>query len=200
VIIQVRGTSGSGKSTLVRRVMESIGEWNPVYVEGRKKPQWYISDEFPWLTVLGHYESPCGGCDTIGSSRAVHDLIRSLPDSVEVILCEGLLLSEDVKWSSTFGDRLVAYFLSTPTETCLSQIKARRLSVGNEKELNPNNTINRVGVIDRARRKLLDLGLMCPRGSFDQVHGYVLKRLRLHAERRKGNGPGTKLDLRPVAR
>jgi gluconate kinase len=181
MIIQIRGTSGSGKSTAMRQVMSSIGSWEKEYVAKRKQPLYYRSTYVgKSVIVLGHYESPCGGCDTIGSAKAVYELLQTI--QADVILCEGLLLSEDVKWSSQLKD-LVVMFLTTTPETCIEQIKQRRASVGNEKELNTSNTLNRVPVIERARRKLVELGIDCVRTSGKQCPGIVLNRMRLHAHK-----------------
>lgn len=173
MIIQIRGTSGSGKTTVFKQVMNRIGLWVPHHVEGRKQPLYYSHQN---LLVLGHYESPCGGCDTIGSSGKIFELIQQLRKDYKEpdILCEGLLLSEDVKWSSQLvGLRVI--FLTTPLERCLSQIKQRRLEVGNEKELNPKNTTNRMRVIERAHSKLTEAGIITRRASSDQAVGIILK-------------------------
>lgn len=178
MIIQIRGTSGSGKSTVMKRVMERLGPAEAQYIVGRKKPQTYKYNGL--IYVLGHYESACGGCDTIGSARAVYELIETLrhgPDRARHILCEGLLLSEDVKWSSQLPDLRVIY-LTTPLETCLAQIKQRRAAVGNEKELNPKNTTNRLAVIERSRVKLKELGVVCVRNSSDQAVDTILRWLK----------------------
>lgn len=76
VIIQVRGTSGSGKTTAVRKVMAELGEWEPGFVEGRKRPLFYKRER---VAVLGHYEVPCGGGDTIGSVPEIFAAIKKLP-------------------------------------------------------------------------------------------------------------------------
>lgn len=175
MIIQIRGTSGSGKSTVMRKVMEGVSsfteeEWHPEYSEGRKKPLYY---RMGGLVVLGHYESACGGCDTIGSAPQVFDLINSLNDGFQTILCEGLLLSEDTKWSSQMKNLRVV-FLATPLDVCLRQIEGRRAEAGNEKPLNPANTANRVDVIERARVKLNALGVYCRRASASQAPGLIL--------------------------
>lgn len=177
MIIQVRGTSGSGKSTVMKKVMEYLGEWEKVYRDGRKKPLYYRSDAG---VILGHYESPCGGCDTIGSARAVYDLTQEIlrENPNQSILQEGLLLSEDVKWTSQLPGVKVA-FLDTPLERCLSQIQSRRQAVGNDKPLNPSNTQNRVGVIERARIKLSDLGVECRKCSPEHTPRIILNWLRL---------------------
>lgn len=180
MIIQLRGTSGSGKSTAMRKVMGLMGDWQAVTVPGRKRPLYYYScSDWPDTVVLGHYESACGGCDTIGSARAVWELtskLRAERPGVH-LLQEGLLLSEDVKWTSNMPGVSVL-FLITPVEQCLEQIKKRREEAGNEKPLNPGNTTNRVAVIERARVKLLDAGVDCRRCSADQAPGLVLHLLR----------------------
>jgi len=170
VIIQVRGTSGSGKSTVMRKVKDRLAGWESHYVEGRKKPLWYRRGN---LYVLGHYESPCGGCDTIGSARQVYEVIQGLPLDA-TILCEGLLLSEDVKWSSQL-DGLRALFLVTPVDICLERIEARRRAAGNDKPLNPANTVNRVATIKRARVRLRDVGVKTRRVSCSQALRLILR-------------------------
>lgn len=196
MIIQIRGTSGSGKSTVMRKVMDSIGDWNREMTEGRKKPLYYLSySEWPLTAVLGHYESACGGCDTIGSAAAVYSLIESVQEfrNPVHVLCEGLLLSEDVKWTSQMKD-VRCVFLTTPLETCLKQIESRRTEAGNDKPLNPSNTSNRVATIERARVKLTDLGVFCRRCSADQAPRVILDWLRLHAQQGGQSGSGTELD------
>lgn len=183
MIVQVRGTSGSGKSTVVRRIMAATGgdaAWTPEFRDGRKRPLYY--HHYSGVVVLGHYESACGGCDTIGSARAVYDLLQELyPRAEDIVaarvLCEGLLLSEDVKWSSQLPG-LRVLFLNTPLERCLSQIKGRREKAGNAKELNPANTANRVATIERARGKLQDAGVRCHRVSANQAVSVVLNWLQ----------------------
>lgn len=167
MIIQLRGTSGSGKTTVMRSIKHWYAPvWNPIYREGRKQPEYYLKDN---AVILGHYEATCGGCDNIGSARAVYELIHGIarPD-IHVILCEGLLLSEDTKWTiQNKHMNTQVIFLTTPIETCLERVKQRRRQAGNEKPLNEKNTINRVATIERARRKLIDNGVKCYRASVD---------------------------------
>ncbi len=177
MIIQIRGTSGSGKSTVMRQVM-SVIDWDERYTDGGKKALYYGANS-PGIystVVLGHYESECGGCDTIGSARQVYELIQQFC-SIKKILCEGLLLSEDVKWSKQLDD-LRVLFLTTPLERCLTHIKSRRKTVGNFKPLNPKNTANRVSVIERARVRLLAEGILCRRVSPDQAPKIILNWLK----------------------
>lgn len=169
MIIQVRGTSGSGKSTVMRMIMDHCSRWKPIHVEGRKQPLYYKGIPAAWsrTVVLGHYETACGGCDTIGSAAKVFEWIDTLKN-LGNILCEGLLLSEDSKWSSQLEDLRVLY-LMTPLDECLTNISKRRKEAGNEKELNPTNTTNRVKAIETSRIKLTEAGVMCRRVSCDQA-------------------------------
>lgn len=178
MIIQIRGTSGSGKTTAMRKVMEGYGgTWFKNYIPGRKRPISY-THENGLATVLGSYEATCGGCDGIGSARAVYDVLTdSLHSRYPILLCEGLLLSEDTKWSLQLPD-LRVLFLTTPISTCLSQIESRRKKAGNEKPLNPANTSNRVATIERARVKLVEAGVFCRRASFDQTVQTILRWMR----------------------
>ena len=164
MIIQIRGTSGSGKSTVMRTVMGNSRLWNAVIEPPRRKPLFYLNDS-DWA-VLGHYETQCGGCDTIGSAKAVYDLIGTFRGTN--ILCEGLLLSEDTKWTLQMSDVRVLY-LATDVEECIRRIQKRRREAGNDKPLNESNTRNRVAVIDRSRVKLETAGVYCRRAPSTQA-------------------------------
>jgi hypothetical protein len=184
MIIQIRGTSGSGKSTAMREIMKALSrdrEWRPFFADGRRNPLGYeLQRGTTFYQVLGHYESPCGGCDTIGSARQVFELIERRQRNLQLcdfVLCEGLLLSEDVKWTSQLQDVRV-YFLTTPLPTCLDRIRQRRAARGNEKPLDPENTTQRVNSIESARRRLSEGGIYCRRANFDQTVVAVLKQIK----------------------
>ncbi len=184
MIVQLRGTSGSGKSTAMKRIVETMGDWQAEFRTGRKKPLFYRScSDWPETVVLGHYESPCGGCDTVGSAAAVYELVRDVRGKFPAahVLCEGLLLSEDAKWTGILkgdGEDIRCVFLTTPVDRCLAQIRNRRAAAGNDKPLSEDNTRHRVAVIDRAREKLAAAGVLCRRASADQAAGLVLNWLR----------------------
>lgn len=165
----------------MRSIMDAFPDsWEPVHIGGKNRPNFYISQDPPnTIAVIGPYESPCGGCDAIGSARMVFDEVENirLIPGVKHILMEGLLLSEDVKWSVQIPN-LKVIFLTTPLERCLKQIGQRRKAAGNEKPLNPQNTTRRVDVIERARIRLEEAGVSCRRASADQAVNLVLSYLR----------------------
>lgn len=137
MIVNIRGTSGSGKSTLVRRVMDTFGEHRQsVHVEGRKQPIAYHlgrhdGEKFP-LAVLGHYETPCGGCDTITAGfDAVYDLIYEHLELAHHVIFEGVLLHSEVRRTVELADHvgrenLLVLALDVAVETCLAGVNARR--------------------------------------------------------------------------
>jgi hypothetical protein len=175
LVAQVRGTSGSGKTWVIQQVMAALGYWEPVYCPPRRRPLYYLSELD--VAVLGAYETPCGGCDGVGSAQKVYDLIRSMATDCypKAILAEGLLLSEDVKWTSQLRDfDLRVIFLATPLEVCLRQVELRRRQSRNEKSLNPKNTANRVRTIERARSRLQAQGVFCPLAYPDQAVRIIL--------------------------
>lgn len=176
MIIQIRGTSGSGKSTVMRKVMDHIGDWEPKYIPGRKRPLWYKSGP---IAVLGHYEIDCGGCDTIGSAPKVYEVLQSvLSSGISTVLSEGLLWGEDVKWSLKLQD-VRAVFLTTSIDECLRRVELRQ--AGREpadRERVIRKLTRRVTTIESARRRLVQAGVCCRRCTSEQAPGIVLKWVR----------------------
>lgn len=179
MIIQIRGTSGSGKTTAMRAIMSILSnlpnstqsplQWIPQYTIGRQRPLYYFL-QGKSVVVLGHYEISCGGCDTIGSVPDIFSVIRTLPE-FKVILCEGLLLSEDVRWSVN-GRDVRALFLTTPSEECLRRVSLRQEERGHQPK-DParvrRKLLARVDTIERARLRLVQAGIVCRRVPVEQA-------------------------------
>lgn len=186
MIIQIRGTSGSGKTTVAREVFSRLkaqyGAAREIFTAGRRKPLYSLYGHR--VAVVGHYESACGGCDNIGSAREVYDTIllirKKHPDTLKCIVSEGLLLSEDTKWTIQLASEipLKVLYLTTDIEECLRRIRKRREEAGNDKPLNEKNSRNRVRTIDRSRNKLIDAGILCRRSSSSQAARIVLEWIR----------------------
>jgi len=141
VIINIRGPGGAGKSTLVRQVMALGRKILTTKQEGRKQPLGYLyeiprypSDPAPLkLAIPGHYESRCGGCDTINNYDLLFDLVANASKQFHV-LYEGLLISEDVPRTLGLAQRVAplpvhVIALDTPLDLCLESINIRRESV-----------------------------------------------------------------------
>lgn len=134
MIVNIRGTSGSGKSTLVRRVRELYtGAHLRVKAEGRKQPIGYILHREGFtgrsLALVGHYETDCGGCDTIADMDQIYTRVREAHEHGYDVLYEGLLISADanraVALHSDGLDPLVIA-LDTPLDVCLASVNERR--------------------------------------------------------------------------
>ena len=174
MIIQIRGTSGSGKTTVMRKVMGSLNLWTPQFVEGRRQPLYYRHKKREGLIVLGHYEIDCGGCDTIGSAPKVYQTLQML--DFQIALSEGLLWSEDVRWTTELQDsgqevnKVRSVFLTTDPEECLRRVVIRQAG---RKPVDPERVrrklMTRVGTINRARMRLIDAGVFCRRFSGRQA-------------------------------
>ena len=119
------------------------------------------------LLVPGHYETACGGCDTVKTVDKVYELIRasSLGDGNNT-LYEGIMVMDDVTRAVKFdqdlkkaGGRLVVISLTTSIEECIASIKKRREASGNEKPLNEKNTRDRMKRQENSLHRLKQAGV-----------------------------------------
>ena len=147
MIIQLRGTSGSGKSTIVRKVMGHYPT-TPYYKQDRKQPIGYLGvrEDGRSLWVVGHYETACGGCDTIASLDEVYDEIRKADTKGYNVLYEGIMASGEYRrcadlYKEKRDIRVIA--LDVPIALCLDGVQERRRARKNDKPLDPSRTVRR---------------------------------------------------------
>lgn len=170
MIINVRGTSGSGKSTIVRKVMEKYANRTPIKTPKKRKPIGYYleghdADPAATLVVFGHYETECGGCDTI-SGRGMRDLIDSMVRKCHElghdVLYEGLILGGE-RWRTVKlakeGLPVLVINLTTDIEECLRCVQKRREARGTKTPLNPRNTILKKKEVDHASKTCAENGV-----------------------------------------
>lgn len=161
IAINIRGTGGSGKSTLVKRVLELYPNHANITEKGRKRAMatchWFApGDGAPavrsGLFVPGHYETACGGCDTVKTVDKVYEMVRAatLGDGNNAVY-EGIMVMDDVTRAVTFDQelkklksKLVVVSLTTSIEECLEGIRARKEARGDPKPLNEKNTRERM--------------------------------------------------------
>lgn len=168
MIINLRGTSGSGKSTLVRWIMLCYESRLPVrqQINGkdRKQPVGYLChlEGGRSLYVLGHYESPCGGCDTLPTMDYVYDAVRKAAAEGFDVIYEGVIVTSDVRRCiqlHTDGLPLLVVGLDVPIEECVAGINNRRAARGDERPLDPTNTIAKLKTNQGGMRKLQAAGV-----------------------------------------
>lgn len=185
-IINIRGTSGSGKSTVARQLM-ALYEPNPLrYREpGRKQPLGYrykhpgpvlcwAEDPARYrdLAVVGHYETDCGGADTIPDYDKLMKLVMAGMDAGMDVLFEGLLFSGDVKHTAELreyaekqGTMLHVVAMQMDLDLCVESInirrnaKAQRLGRPAKPPVNPKNTIAKHRGLTLACKRLEEAGV-----------------------------------------
>ena len=183
MIINVRGTSGSGKSTLVRRIGDLYERRFPAKVANRRQPIGYIftRPEGRSLAVIGHYETPCGGCDTITDQDEIYQRVRDSHAAGLDVLYEGLLISADANRCvalHTDGLPLKVLALDTPLELCLSSVNERRRAKNPDKpDVNPKNTESKFKGVKSSMKRLeaagLDARWASRDGAFDLIKGWL---------------------------
>jgi len=176
IIINLRGTSGSGKSTVVRRLMDRYPDRLPNQEPDRRQPISYFCRRPGGRTlyVPGHYETACGGCDTIKTPDKVYALIeQALGQNMDVIY-EGIIVQDDTRRLLELNARhpVTVIELSTSIVECLAGIQARRDERGDERPLNDKNTVDRAVRVHKTCQKLRGMGLEIPYLSRDEAFGY----------------------------
>lgn len=155
-VVQLRGTSGSGKSTIVREIISMRrargDELEKIYEEGRKQPLAYRLSGRPGvrpLVIIGHYETACGGCDTIASMDKIFNLVKFHYDLDCDVLFEGLLISAELNRTASLHEYTDgAYYnitLDTPLDICIAGIMERRQAKKgpDAPQVNPKNTTSK---------------------------------------------------------
>lgn len=182
MIVNLRGTSGSGKTELIRTIMRSYARVRPISAEGRKRPLYYLLNDGPTgrsLAVLGHYETACGGCDTITDMDSIYALVRRCADTGYDVLFEGLLISNKfTRIAELCQERpgeVHVVELTTPLEECLAGIRERRLKRRSDdvRELNPRNTVAYYKSTKKTCERLEALGYPVHRGDRAAALGLV---------------------------
>lgn len=176
MIVNIRGTGGAGKSEIVRRVMAFFPSINPSFIDGRRQPFGYAChrEGGKTLWVPGHYETPCGGCDTVKTPDQVYaSVIENVQEGNDVIF-EGIIIQDDIRrcidLHRKFPGQVLVIELTTPIEVCLAGIQSRRDGRGDERPLDPKNTVSRAKRVKSRCAALRDSGVMVLKS--DRESGY----------------------------
>lgn len=184
-VLNVRGTSGSGKSTLIRGLLDRYPEREPFYIEGRKRPLYYVlsgAKDLPDIAVVGHYETACGGCDTITHLDTILETVRKLAQTYPVVF-EGLLVSAEFKRTLALKDEhgldLSVFHIEIPLEQCVESVNARRREKNPDApDVNPKGTENKWKVTRRTCERLREARVRVFEGNRAACAQAVLEVLR----------------------
>ncbi len=191
MIINIRGTSGSGKSTLVRNLTALYHSRLKIKQEGRKQPIGYIhhsSFVARPLAVVGHYETDCGGCDTIANMDEIYGKVREAHAAGMDVLYEGLLISADanrVVALHTDGLPVRVIALNTPLELCLESVNHRRRNNAMVKgreykgDVNPKNTTSKFAGVKSSMKRIEAAGIPCSWESRDSALELLKREFKL---------------------
>jgi len=189
-IVQLRGTSGSGKSTLVRQLINkhfTSAMQTPHHIKGRKRPLYttFHRPDDNDIVVMGHYESACGGCDTISGYDYTFEVINRLLENGSDVLFEGLLLSTEFKRTLKLhedGHDPLVLFINLPggVEECVDWVNTRRRTKDPDKEdVNPANTIAKQKGVTSVCKRLEAEGLRIILGDREETFAQVERELGL---------------------
>lgn len=186
MIVNIRGTGGAGKSTAVKAVMLRYGVVTPVHVEGRRRPVGYVCERAVMgsgssLFVVGHYETACGGGDTIKTPSEVFELARRYSSDGLDVLFEGIISQDDVRRTVELSKDydLTVVVLTTTLADCLAGIEARRAARGDSRPLDPSNTESRARRLAGHVRRLREAGVRVLEESRETAVERVAALLRL---------------------
>lgn len=118
------------------------------FAAGRKQPEGYVltAPGLRPLYVPGHYNTACGGCDTIKTPEQAYVLVREAVAKGCDVLFEGIMVQDDVRRCvELHGSQPPVHVvgLTTDINVCLASIADRRKARGDERPLDPKNTVNR---------------------------------------------------------
>lgn len=189
MIINIRGTSGSGKSTIIRSLMEYY-TCEKIFEHGRKQPMYYLCSNnstpyIPKVVILGHYETPCGGCDTIQKMDDIYALVRLHAGLGRDVVYEGLLISAEVNRCEALHTEhhypLRVVHLDIPLQECVDSVNKRRWAKNPDKPgVNPKNTKSKWMGSKSSLKRLSAAGVECHSFNREDALKYIVR--TLHAE------------------
>lgn len=163
-VLDIRGTHGSGKSYVPIQIIKMFDTvpWvgSPFTYEGKEQILGYYVKALN-LTIIGRYETACGGCDGIKTQDEIKERVAVASQTGHVLL-EGILVAHTFgpweEYSRPWGDNWRFLFLDTPLARCIDNVNARRREAGKEALEDPKNIIRDHGRIWALHDKFLSAG------------------------------------------
>ena len=184
MILSIRGTSGAGKSTIVREIMRAFpGTFNRIMVEKRKRPIALLANSgVRSLFLVGHYDIPCGGADTISGTDRIYQMVREASEAGHDVIFEGRIIGVEVTRTVELAKahRVVALHIDIPLQECIDSINIRRRAKNPDAEdVNPKNTTGIYKSIPRVMKRLEAGGVEVFRGDRAEVTAKIKELLAL---------------------
>lgn len=182
MIIQIAGTSGSGKSHLMRAFLDWARKRGKV-LDGAGGYELFLSDELsyePDAEVLGRYDVPTGGCDTISDVSKIYSLIDDALDNCGCVVFEGLFVMNQTRGpqlAARLGKDYHVLQLTTPLATCLASINERRAARGAGELANKKNTTDNYKRAQNFCARMREVGARVHRVSRDEGLDKILELL-----------------------
>lgn len=167
MILNIRGTGGAGKSFIARAVMSKYDVCEPYNTDPptRKRPLGYIcrTESHPDLFVLGHYETACGGGDTIKTPTLVYEMVDDWAARGYNVMFEGIISQDDVRRTVELHRKhpIKIIALRHPLAECLQAIADRRAVKGDARPVNPFRTTEREKSLKSVVTRLRDANVDC---------------------------------------
>lgn len=146
MIVSIRGTNGAGKSTLVRKVMDDCVRDGGIVAtirypakENKRKPMGYVCfnperKAIPFF-IIGHYEIPNGGIDTMPSLKYAYELALGHHELGMHILMEGKNFTEPLTWFLEQHQRKMdirVVLIDIPLSECVAAVRERGHTIKEE--------------------------------------------------------------------
>lgn len=167
--------------------METFEFNSPYYIDGRKQPIGYrlrsVDNPNQGISVVGHYETACGGCDTIHSFDEVFAHVRREYDMGYNVLFEGVLLYCEVPLTTMMvmeGLPLDVVALNTPIDECVASVNLRRWERGDPEPVNPDNTVTKFNGTVSSMKRLVANGVPVTWASRQQAYDFVIDKFNLN--------------------
>lgn len=131
--INLKGTNGSGKSTVPMQMIANDQSWTFLTMsKDDVKPVGVYCHKFK-TAIIGTYLTNCGGCDSLGNTQVVKEVLKHLWRRDCHILYEGVIVGDIretfyrimLDFRAIHGRELGFCFMGTRLKECLRRIQAR---------------------------------------------------------------------------
>lgn len=128
------------------------------------------------LFIVGHYDIPCGGADTISGNDIIYGMVREAADAGHDVIFEGRIIGVDVNRTIELAKKypVGVYYIDISLEECLASINVRRRAKNPDAtDVNPKNTTNIYKQIPRSMDRLRNANVPCFEGDRAEIEAMI---------------------------